>query len=76
MSGAADDLVERLIATLKEKEKRCSLESETRVGVLCLGISRKSRPSGWMSAFKSRGKGWQTRINDVLEDYINSHPKA
>lgn len=26
--------------------------------------------------FKSRGKGWQTRINDVLEDYINSHPKV
>ncbi len=26
--------------------------------------------------FKSRGKGWQTRINDVLQDYINSHPKG
>lgn len=26
--------------------------------------------------FKSREKGWQARINDVLEDYINSHPKA
>jgi len=51
LSGAADDLVERLIATSKEKEKRCSPESETRVGVLCLGILKKSRPSGWMPAF-------------------------
>ncbi|MBN1999853.1 BrnA antitoxin family protein [candidate division KSB1 bacterium] len=23
--------------------------------------------------FKSKGKGWQTRINDVLNDYIKSH---
>ena len=23
--------------------------------------------------FKTQGKGWQTKINDVLQDYVNSH---
>jgi uncharacterized protein (DUF4415 family) len=23
--------------------------------------------------FKAQGKGWQTKINDVLQDYINSY---
>ncbi|NIQ07348.1 MAG: BrnA antitoxin family protein [Candidatus Korarchaeota archaeon] len=23
--------------------------------------------------FKSEGKGWQTRINDILRDYIKTH---
>ena len=26
-----------------------------------------------MDFFKSQGKGWQTRINDVLRDYVVSH---
>ena len=23
--------------------------------------------------FKSQGKGWQTRVNEVLQEYVNSH---
>lgn len=23
--------------------------------------------------FKSRGKGWQTRVNEVLQEYVDSH---
>jgi len=26
--------------------------------------------------FKAQGKGWQTKINDVLQDYIDSHDAA
>ena len=26
--------------------------------------------------FKSQGKGWQTRINDVLQNYVNSQHTA
>ncbi len=26
--------------------------------------------------FKSQGKGWQTRINDILQKYVNSHHTA
>ncbi|MBL0701209.1 MAG: BrnA antitoxin family protein [Desulfosarcina sp.] len=26
--------------------------------------------------FKSQGKGWQTRINDTLQNYVNSHRTA
>nr|MBL0716719.1 BrnA antitoxin family protein [Desulfobacterales bacterium] len=26
--------------------------------------------------FKTQGKGWQTKINDVLQDYVNSHHAA
>jgi uncharacterized protein (DUF4415 family) len=26
--------------------------------------------------FKSQGKGWQTKINDILQKYVNSHHAA
>ena len=26
--------------------------------------------------FKAQGKGWQTKINDILHDYVNSHHAA
>jgi uncharacterized protein (DUF4415 family) len=26
--------------------------------------------------FKSQGKGWQTKINDILQKYVNSHHTA
>jgi len=26
--------------------------------------------------FKSQGKGWQTRINDILQKHVNSHHQA
>lgn len=28
-----------------------------------------------LDAFKSTGKGYQTRINDALRNYINEHPE-
>jgi uncharacterized protein (DUF4415 family) len=27
-----------------------------------------------LAAFRSSGPGWQTRINEVLKDWLNSHP--
>ncbi len=27
-----------------------------------------------LSAFKATGKGWQTRMNAALRDYVQSHP--
>lgn len=27
-----------------------------------------------VAAFRARGKGWQTRINDALREWLNSHP--
>jgi len=27
-----------------------------------------------LNAFKATGKGWQTRINAALRQYINEHP--
>lgn len=27
-----------------------------------------------LAAFKSGGRGWQTRIKDVLKDWLKSHP--
>jgi uncharacterized protein (DUF4415 family) len=29
-----------------------------------------------LSAFKSTGKGWQSRINDALRDWLKAHPQA
>ena len=26
--------------------------------------------------FKTRGKGWQTKINDILQKYVDSHNAA
>ena len=26
--------------------------------------------------FKSHGKGWQTRINDILQEHVNSHHRV
>jgi uncharacterized protein (DUF4415 family) len=27
-----------------------------------------------LDAFRATGKGWQTRMNDVLRDYVRTHP--
>ncbi len=27
-----------------------------------------------VAAFKASGKGWQTRMNDVLREYVQTHP--
>jgi uncharacterized protein (DUF4415 family) len=27
-----------------------------------------------VAAFKASGKGWQTRMNEVLRDYVRTHP--
>jgi uncharacterized protein (DUF4415 family) len=27
-----------------------------------------------LAAFRSSGPGWQTRINEVLKDWLKSHP--
>jgi uncharacterized protein (DUF4415 family) len=27
-----------------------------------------------VTAFKASGKGWQTRMNDVLREYVRTHP--
>jgi uncharacterized protein (DUF4415 family) len=27
-----------------------------------------------LEAFKATGPGWQTRINEVLKDWVKSHP--
>jgi len=29
-----------------------------------------------LEAFKSSGKGWQTRVNAALRQYLNEHPIA
>jgi uncharacterized protein (DUF4415 family) len=29
-----------------------------------------------LSAFKSTGKGWQSRINDALRDWLKAHSQA
>jgi uncharacterized protein (DUF4415 family) len=29
-----------------------------------------------LNFFKAQGKGWQTRINNILQDYIDSHHAA
>jgi uncharacterized protein (DUF4415 family) len=29
-----------------------------------------------LAYFRSMGKGWQTRLNDILKDYVHTHPKA
>ena len=29
-----------------------------------------------IAAFRSTGKGWQTRMNDALREWIQSHPDA
>jgi len=29
-----------------------------------------------LAAFKSTGKGWQTRVNAALRQYLNEHPLA
>jgi uncharacterized protein (DUF4415 family) len=27
-----------------------------------------------VAAFKAKGKGWQTRMNDALKEWLNQHP--
>ncbi|MCO5195975.1 MAG: BrnA antitoxin family protein [Anaerolineae bacterium] len=29
-----------------------------------------------MTYFRSQGKGWQTRINEVLSEYVKSHESS
>lgn len=58
-----------MLAGIRNKGGRPVSENPKKITTIRLGARI-------LEFFKSRGKGWQTRINDVLEEYINSHPKA
>ena len=57
---------------------------------LSIAIKKRGRPTGSgnkeqvairfdnevLSAFRSAGPGWQTRMNDALKDWLRTHPAA
>lgn len=70
----------------KDENERPLSKNEMRAGIKNLGGRPKlENPKQSITIrlnaeildyFKGQGKGWQTRINDTLQSYINSHPTA
>ena len=67
----------------KDENERPLSKKEMRAGIKNLGgrpklenpkqsITIRLNPE-ILDFFKSQGKGWQTRINDTLQKYVNSH---
>ena len=68
-----------------DEDDRPATTNELRLGIQMVHAQR-GRPSGSdktqialrvdnsvLSAFKATGKGWQTRMNDALKDWLNEH---
>lgn len=70
----------------KDENERPLSKKEMRAGIKNLGgrpklVNPKQSITIRLNAevldfFKSQGKGWQTKINDTLQKYVNSHHSA
>ena len=68
-----------------DEDDRPATTNELRLGIQ-MAHAQRGRPSGSdktqialrvdnsvLSAFKATGKGWQTRMNDALKDWLKDH---
>jgi uncharacterized protein (DUF4415 family) len=65
---ASEELPPELLAVLP-KRGRPTVESPKKA------VNIRLAPD-ILSAFKSTGKGWQSRINDALRDWLKAHSQA
>ena len=70
-----------------DEEDRPATEEELQAALAAAG-KRRGRPAGSstkeqvalrldrevVTAFRAGGPGWQTRMNDVLREWVNAHP--
>jgi uncharacterized protein (DUF4415 family) len=72
-----------------DEDDRPATEEELNAAVEADLARRRGRPLGSaktqvalridndvLSAFKATGKGWQTRMNDALREWLHRHPAA
>ena len=71
-----------------DEDERPATETELR-DALIADLRKRGRPQGsdktqialrvdnvTLAAFKATGKGWQSRMNEALKDWLASHPAA
>lgn len=72
-----------------DEDDRPATEEEMKAAVAADLARRRGRPIGSektqialridndvLTAFKATGKGWQTRMNEALRDWLGRHPAA
>lgn len=71
---AADVLPPELYAGLLEMNRRAGVRGPQKAPTKQATTIRLSPEV--LSAFKGTGKGWQTRMDDALKDWLNTHTPA